>query len=110
MNKLLTALILVATAAAAQAGDISLGCDYTGIDGSQKTASLVFDPQAGTGAFGKSVLTSRPVGNTYVLTDKVLGPIAGTYTINRETLNLKIEAMGNTFSGQCKVAQSNNKI
>ena len=110
MNKLLTALILSATALTAQAGDISLRCDYTGVDGSQNTAPLVFDPQAGTGMFGKSILTSRPVGNTYVLTDKILGAIAGTYTLNRETLNLKIEAMGNTLPGQCKIAQSNNKI
>jgi len=110
MNKLLTALILSAITVTAQAGDISLECDYIGGGGESKTKSLVFDPQAGTGMFGKSILISRPVGNTYVLTDKVLGPLGGTFTLNRETLNLKIEAMGNSFFGQCKVAQSNNKI
>jgi hypothetical protein len=106
MKQLITALILVATAATAQAADISLNCSYTGVDGSAMSRVVQLNTTSNGASIGTQQYSLRAFGNQYVL----VGRIGDEHTINRETLAYKIEAFGNKMTGSCVVAQSNNKI
>jgi len=106
MNKLLTALILTVTAAAAQAGEVNLTCDYKGVDGSARQTQFVFDPALGGGSQdGKLEFKVATLGTNYVLTDRM-----GTRTINRETLAITMDFFGNVTKGSCKISSSKNQI
>ena len=105
--KLITALILSVTALTAQAAEINLECSYIGVDKSIQTASAVFDPELKSGSFNKMTVNVQTAGSNYILVEPRIGV---TYTVNRESLALTIQAFSNTLSGNCKVATSKNKI
>ena len=108
MNKHLTALILSVTAITAQAAEINLDCEYTGVTGTQQQVRVIFDPVLGGGSVGKLEVSVQTRGQNYVLVDTRFGT---SHTINRETLDLTIRSFGNILKGSCKVAtQSKNKI
>ena len=104
--KLITSLILSATALTAQASDVALNCAYTGVDGSAQSQLVNLNTSANGASIGSQQYSLRSFGNTYVLT----GRAGDQHTINRETLAYKIEVFGNVLNGLCVIAKSNNKI
>ena len=106
MNKLLTALILVATAATAQANDVAVNCSYTGVNGSAQSMLIQMNTASNGASVGNQQYSLRAFGNSYVL----VGRLGDEITINRETLSYKMEVFGKKFTGACEVAKSNNKI
>lgn len=106
MKKTLFVALMV-FAGIAQAAEVNLSCEYTGVDGSQQVQTVVFDPALGSGSAGKLNVTVQAAGQNYVLTETRIGI---RYIVNRENLSLKIESFGKTFNGQCQLAKSKNKI
>jgi hypothetical protein len=108
MKQLITALVLATAAITAQAAEINLDCEYTGVTGTQQQVRVIFDPALGGGSVGKLDVAVQTRGQNYVLVDTRFGT---SHTINRETLDLTIQSFGNNLKGSCKVAtQSKNKI
>jgi hypothetical protein len=112
MNKLLTALILTATAATAQAGEVYLECSVT--NHTVKSLTMMVDGDKGVGDNGFGAIRKAPApagsgastvmiaGSEYVMKDQ-LGVII---RINRQTLTWTNDDPIVKISGQCKKATS----
>jgi hypothetical protein len=118
MNKLLTALILSATALTAQAGDsTNISCDITYENGKQKTfqAELLLDPKVMSGQIDGRKISIANFGDRYTIDE--LRHEGYHFALNRSTLEITdgIQFEGFAFFpdkyvGKCAIAQSNNKI
>jgi hypothetical protein len=117
MNKLLTALILSATALTAQAGDsTNISCDITYENGKQKTfqAELFLDPKVMSGQIDGRKVSIANFGDRYTIDGHTEGY---HFALNRSTLEITdgIQFEGFAFFpdkyvGKCAIVQSNNKI
>jgi hypothetical protein len=105
MNKLLTALILVATAATAQAGEVYLECNISGQPGKSLTMMIDADKGVGDNGFGavrqaSGASTVMTAGSEYVLRDR-LGLVI---RINRQNLTWTNDDPVIKLNGQCQKA------
>jgi hypothetical protein len=106
MNKLLTALILTATAATAQAKEVVLNCTAS----SGKTYSMMIDVDAKLGSYGNvpSKLTGKS-GNIYVFS--YIGNEQFGYMVDRNSLEFNTTYQGKAMAaGKCTMSQTNSKI
>jgi hypothetical protein len=117
MNKLLTALILTATAATAQANTVNLSCNLTIANGKQKTIQLELhvDPRTMYGIVDGRRASMGNHGDFYTVDTENQ---AYHFMINRSTLAISegltfMEGFGfmpDDFVGNCQKIQTNNQI
>jgi len=109
MNKLLTALILTATALTTQAKEVQLTCtNSNAVNG--KSFDMMIDSDAKLGSYGDnpSKLTGKS-GNIYVFS--YIGNEKFGYMIDRNSLEFNTTYQGLAIAaGKCTMSQSNNKI